>query len=237
MSAGDVLIESVEDLDCRVEDYAWDFTNARAHEIDLHWRKSILARPQMFNGRVLLMHQADVVNEGGKRILRSKHFETDFAAFMAWRDFGFPDASVRNCFAMAALRGADGGFVLAEMGPHTSNAGEIYFPAGTPDPDDVRDGGLDFAASVARELREETGLTADEVTFDPGWTLAHAGSRLGCLKLVRVDRPADAIARVIDERIARQAQPELARIHVVKDRADIVEAMPPFIAAYLNHML
>jgi hypothetical protein len=35
---------------------------------------------------------------------------------------------------MAALRGADGAFLLGEMAPHTTNGGQIYFLAGTPDP-------------------------------------------------------------------------------------------------------
>jgi hypothetical protein len=45
---------------------------------------------------------------------------------------------------MAALRGADGAFLLGEMAPHTTNGGQIYFLAGTPDPSDVFDGKVDL---------------------------------------------------------------------------------------------
>ena len=64
----------------------------------------------------------------------ASYFETDFAAFLAWRDWGFPDESVFNGFGMGALRCTDGAYVLGEMGAHTANAGRIYFPSGTPDP-------------------------------------------------------------------------------------------------------
>ena len=56
----------------------------------------------------------------------ASYFETDFASFLAWRDWGFPDAGVFNGFGVGALRAADGAFVLGEMAHHTSNAGRNY---------------------------------------------------------------------------------------------------------------
>jgi hypothetical protein len=58
---------------------------------------------------------------------------TDYADFVAWRAIGDSDEPVVNCFAMAALRSADGAFLLGEMAPHTMNGGQIYFPSGITD--------------------------------------------------------------------------------------------------------
>ena len=89
---------------------------------------------------------------------RADYFEADFASFLAWRDWGFPDKGVFNGFGMGALRGSDGAFVLGEMAANTANAGRIYFPSGMSDPCDVRDGAFDIAGSIMREVEEETGL-------------------------------------------------------------------------------
>ena len=85
-------------------------------------------------------------------MLRGSVLETDFASFVAWRDWGFPEAGVLNCFAMGALQASDGAFLLGVMGPHTVNAGRIYFPAGMPDLDDIVGGRLDLVAQPAREI-------------------------------------------------------------------------------------
>lgn len=191
----------------------------------------------MFNGPVLMQHACEIVEEQGVTIMRAQWFETSYAAFTAWIDFGFPDPRVRNGFSMAALRAKDG-FVLAEMGAHTANAGRIYFPAGTPDPGDVAQGQVDLAASALRELTEETGLTPDELTIDPDWLVVDAGPYNACMKLMRSPLPAIELAADIERRIARQGDPELARMHVVRSASELVpQRMHGFILAFLEEML
>jgi len=97
-------------------------------------------------------------SSSGERFTAS-YFETDFASFLAWRDWEFPDREVFNGFGMARCAAADGAFVMGEMGGHTANAGRIYFPAGTPDLDDIKGDTVDIAGSVVREVGEETGLS------------------------------------------------------------------------------
>ncbi len=238
MSETPVKMHAIDAIEASVAPFAWRFAQERRTDIETHWRNLTALKPALFDGRVLLLSRAEFIHDKGRRLLRSAHFETDFSAFLAWRDFGFPDETVQNCFAMAALRGNDGGFILGQMGAHTANAGQIYFPAGTPDRNDIVDGRLDLAGSVARELEEETGLKAHEAAFADDWFVLDAGPRLGCMKLVTVDAPADEVARDLNARIASQKDAELTGVCVIRNAREIdPERMPAFVVAYLDAML
>ena len=148
----------VGELDLRFEPTRWTFAERQATSIATHWARLTKAKPSLFNGRVLLLGQREFeTGADGVRRLKGVFFETDYADFVAWSDFGHPTEPVDNCFSMAAVRSDDGAFLLGEMAHHTFNAGQIYFPAGTPDPSDVFDGKVDLEASARRELLEETG--------------------------------------------------------------------------------
>jgi hypothetical protein len=125
---------AIDRLELGIAPHRWPFAEARRAEIDAHFAVRRRAVPDLWNGRVLLMN--DVAVAGG--VVRGTFFETGFADFIAWRDWGFPDRSVVNCFAMAALRASDGAYLLGVMSTFTANPGRIYFPAGTPDPSDIR---------------------------------------------------------------------------------------------------
>jgi 8-oxo-dGTP pyrophosphatase MutT (NUDIX family) len=227
-------IETVDAIDIHVEPYDWPFAHERARDIDAHWQELRAARPHLFDGRVFLFRDLQIKDAR----LTGVCFEVDFKAFIAARDFGHPDKAVFNCFAQGALRAPDGAFLLGEMSAHTANAGRIYFPAGTPDPSDAAGGRLDLDASVMRELTEETGLGADDIAPEPGWSVIFDRQMIACLKPMRVKlERATALTRVADH-IASEKHSELARIHVAASRDDIVaERMPLFIQAYLMREL
>jgi 8-oxo-dGTP pyrophosphatase MutT (NUDIX family) len=210
----------------------WPFAQERRAEIDAHFARLMRERPRAFNGRVLMLREF-ALDDG---LLRGAYFETDFASFIAWRDWGWPDASVRNCFGQAALRAADGAFVLGVMSSHTLNAGRIYFPSGTPDLDDVVGENVDLDGSVLRELTEETGLTAADVSLDPGWHAVLAGPRLAMLKPVRSPLRAEELRARILAHMAAEAHPELADVRIARGPADLDEMMPEFIHDYLLEM-
>jgi 8-oxo-dGTP pyrophosphatase MutT (NUDIX family) len=136
---------------------------------------------------------------------------------------------------MAALRGSDGAFLLGEMARHTFNAGQIYFPAGTPDPADIFDGKVDLEASARRELLEETGVSADEASIAPGWTLVFTPRRIACMKLMTLAAPAAEAKAKIEAHLARDLHAEFSRMHIVRGPCDIDGArVPIFVAAYLR---
>lgn len=225
------MILPLRGLDLRYEPQPWAFATARGPEIMTHWARLTEANPQLWNGQVLVQHRWRV--EDG--IYRAGYMPVDYASFLAWRDFGWPDPPVRNGFGMAALRTSDGAFVLGEMAEHTANAGKIYFAGGTPDMSDVTaDHRVDLAGSLVRELREETGLCADEVVFEDRWTAAIDGTRVAFLKPARLAMPAEAARAMIRARLPGLAEPELADIVIVRGPEDIDPArMPGFAAEYM----
>ncbi len=123
-------IVPLERIDFRFAPRPWPFAEARRKEIADHFREAQAAQPALWNGRVLLLHDHAIADG----MMTGSYFETDFASFLAWRDWGFIDTSVSNAFPQAALKAADGAFLLGVMAAHTANPGHIYFPSGTPDP-------------------------------------------------------------------------------------------------------
>jgi hypothetical protein len=226
-------IHRVATLDLKVRPSPWPFADNRREEIDAHFAERRREKPEIWNGRVLIGRNA--VHTEGR--LAADFFETDFASFLAWRDWGFPDRGVFNGFGMGALKSSDGAFVLGEMGTHTANAGRIYFPAGTPDPDDIKDGSVDIAGSITREIAEETGLKETDYTTDTHWTCVFSGASIAMIRVLRVDMPGEALQARIEANLARERQPELRAVHLARRRADIVPAMPRFVTAFLQARL
>ena len=186
-----IAIHRVTTLDLDVQPWSWPFAMQRRAEISAHFAGKQREKPQIWNGRVLLARNPVFTGSG----FRAGYFETDFASFLAWRDWGFPDRDIFNGFGMGALRCADGAFVLGEMGQHTANAGRIYFPSGTPDLDDISDGTVDMAGSVAREVAEETGLTAADYRADAHWDCVVSGASVAMIRILNVDTLGRSAAR------------------------------------------
>uniref|UniRef100_Q07PI7 NUDIX hydrolase n=1 Tax=Rhodopseudomonas palustris (strain BisA53) TaxID=316055 RepID=Q07PI7_RHOP5 len=225
----DIAIHRVDRLELPCRPFRWAFAEQRRDEIAAYFAEKQAEKPALWNGRILLGRNASFADG----CFRAEYFEAGFADFLAWRDWGFPDPTVFNGFGMGALRSNDGAFVLGEMGAHTANAGRLYFPAGTPDLDDLRDGALDIAGSVQRELLEETGIDQGDCRAAPQWDCIVAGGLIAVIRLLDIDLPGEALRQRIEANLARQAQPELSGVCLVRSAGDFTAAMPDFVVAYI----
>lgn len=232
-TSGDRRIAPVLSMSVTLEAGGWPEAEAHREEITAHFARRQAANPHLWNGDILLLRDHRLA--GGR--LEGRARRTDFASFLWWRDRGWPDLGMVNVFALAALEGSDGAFLMGVMGAHTSAPGRIYFPGGTPDPSDLAaDGRLDFDASVWRELREETGLLAADVARDAGFIAVPDGPRLALLRRLVLREDAAAAAGRIRAFLAREAAPELSDVAVVRNVRDISSQMAPFVVAYMRHL-
>ncbi len=210
----------------------WPFAEARRDEIAHYFDALRATKPALWNGRILLLH--DHVIEGD--VFRGAYLETDYASFVAWRDWGFPDAMVRHCFALGALRASDGGFLLGVMNSHTLNAGKVYCPAGMPEPSDIVGGAVDLAGNVRREMAEETGLDRDAYEAEDGWYCVLGKPHIAHFKLLHARERAGALRARILSHLAREAAPELADVRIVRGPVDLDPMMPAAVIAFLTHV-
>lgn len=209
-------------LDLRLGSEAWAFASGHRLRIANHWQELVARRPQLWNGEVLICLEAAI--HGG--VLAGRFAKTDYASFMAWRDWGTPDATACNMFGTPVVLTADRAIIFAEMAGQTMNGGMVYPPSGSLEPRDIRpDGTVDVLGSIATELREETGLDAAEAK--PGRLFAiRDGHRLAVVQAIAFERT----AAQIESGFARHHDPnaELARLVVIRSAGDVDPRMPAF---------
>jgi len=218
-------------IEIAVEPWSWEFARAHREEIDRHFARLQQERSALWNGRVLLLNRY-VIRDG---VLHGTCFETDYASFIAWREWGFPDRNVSNFFAAAAPRSADGAYLVGEMAPYTAGAGQLYFPSGTPEPRDIlASGSIDLRANLHRELLEETGIEIGELDAKPGWTVALDGAFVALMKKLTARQNAEDFRARILQYLAGDAQPELSDVRIVRGWADLDPRMPGFVVTFLE---
>ncbi|WP_234053257.1 MULTISPECIES: NUDIX hydrolase [unclassified Xanthobacter] len=228
----DRRIAPVLSLSLTLEAGGWPEADARRDEIAAHFAARQAANPHLWNGDILLLRS----HRFGQGHLEGRVRQTDFASFLWWRDQGWPDLGMVNIFALAALEGADGGFLMGVMGAQTSSAGRIYFPGGTPDLSDLTaDGHLDLEASLWRELQEETGLCRADMGHDGGFIAVFDGPRLALLRRLVLPQGAQDAAGRIRAFLADDPMPELSDMAIVRNVKDISPQMAPFAVAYMRH--
>ncbi len=224
-------VVNLDHVEVTVEPWSWPFASARRAEIDAHFDELKRRYTALWNGRVL-MFRSYAVDNG---TLTATAFEADYASLCAWRDWEFPDTTVLHFFAPAAIYASDRAYVLGEMAPYTAGAGEITLPCGTPEPEDISGRSVDLIRHIRREITEETGLIADELASEHGWSFVRDRNYIVLVKRFFSFQTADELSARINSNLETQTQPEFSAIWIVRGRADFHARMAKFTLAFLDH--
>ena len=228
-----IRVEPIERFRLDVADASWEFSNKYRDKIHLHWQAILVERPRLWNGEVLLCIAADIADgEFSATLVRS-----DYASFIAWRDWGRPDTSVRNCFGVPAVFSSDGALLIGVMNGWTLNAGKAYPPSGTLEPRDIRgDGSIDVRGSMRTELQEETGL--DLNLARPGAIVAiFEGHRLAIVQRYDFELTFDEMQRHFRLHQALEPNPELATIEAVWSSSQVDSRMPDYAQEIIRYFI
>lgn len=210
----------IEGCVCRVDGFKWHYVEDRRLAIDLHWAQATAANPAYFDGIVLLTSacRLDPVNAPPSRIELTL-FETRFRNFLYWRHHGFAGEGVVDAFGVAIVRARDGAILLVRQRPGNVNEGPYNLPSGFIDRSDVdEDGRVDLAANISREVEEEIGLGAGELTRRPGYIVTRVGVHLAVGVEYRSDLASDDLAALVRAFLSADENPEIAEIIFVHKR-------------------
>lgn len=223
----------ITSLDLHLHSGSWAFAEAERPRIVEHWRKLADDNPRIWNGDVLICAQAGIVGT----TLSGHLLKTDYASFVAWRDWGWPDKSVSNLFGSAIVFSSDGALLYGRMAGHTLNPGKIYPPGGSLEMKDVTtDGRVDVMGSLMRELEEETGLKAGDA--ERGELLAvFDGPRLSVAQVFRFSRSVQALAEEVRHYLRNGHEDELSDVEIISAASDVDSGMPPYAVALARYLV
>jgi hypothetical protein len=210
MWAHDVTrVFAVSSVDLRVIEGTWAFADRHIRDIEAHWARRQRETPGFFNGSVVIMTAYAVSGDG--RRLSAKFIRTDFRSFLYWRETGWRDGSVMDGFGSALILSADGRVLLGRQSEGNLNSGLCYPPSGFIDACDIgADGSIDIDSSVAREVGEETGLSAPLLSREDGYVVTIAGPTLSIAIPLRSPLAGDALLRAANHYISEEGS-ELAQ--------------------------
>ncbi|ANM05012.1 NUDIX hydrolase domain-containing protein [Rhizobium phaseoli] len=192
-------------VDLRVLPGAHPFVIAEEAAIRENWAKETAANPALFDGRLVFQQRLSFSEER----IAGEGYVTPFSAFMWWRRQPQRQGGL-HIFAYPVLESSDGALVAIRMGAHTANPGQVYFAAGSLEPEDIVDGRCDIEANMRREVHEETGLDLADAVAGEGLFASHARRTVTLLRLFRFDMTADEMVKQIEAHMLVAEDKEIA---------------------------
>ena len=216
------VILPVDRIDVRLDKDQHPFERDHAQAINENWQREIERNPALFDGTVVLLSKLSYAD----RVLSGTCHPVRFATFMHWRNNrATPGAA--HAFAHAMLVAGDGALVAIRMGSHTVSAGRVYFAAGSFEPSDFFDGVVDVDYNMIREVREETGLDLERAARGQLCHVLSTQRGTVIFRRYRMAESAEAIAALIEEHVANEAEPEISGPVIIRSVDDLPEGLMP----------
>jgi 8-oxo-dGTP pyrophosphatase MutT (NUDIX family) len=192
-------------LDLRVLPGDHPFYVAEQDAIAENWARETAANPALFDGRMVFQKRLSLSDKG----IAGESHVIPFSTFMWWRRQPKRLGGI-HLFAYPVLETSDGALVAICMGPHTANPGQVYFAAGSLEPEDVSDGCCDIESNMRREVLEETGLDLLDARAGDRYFASHNRRTVTVLRLFKFDLSADEMIAKIHAHMLVAEDKEIA---------------------------
>jgi 8-oxo-dGTP pyrophosphatase MutT (NUDIX family) len=216
------IVLPVDTVDVRLDPAPHPFESANLRAIEENWLHEVTINPHLFDGTVALL--SELSYRDGR--LAGRCHIVRYATFMYWRrNRQTPGAG--HAFAHAMLVSSDNALVAIRMGPHTVNAGRVYFAAGSFELEDFRDGVVDVDSNMVREVKEETGIDLAEALPDRRYHILSSRNGTVIFRRYRVALTANAMITRINDFVAGEDEPEIAAPVVIHSENDLPDDLAP----------
>ncbi len=216
------MVLRLDSTDLRIDDGRLAFQAAHRDAITAHWARASAEKPRLWNGPQFLF--AEVACEDG--VLRARGHRTDFATFLYWRA-NQAGSGVVHITGTSLPVTADGALLAVRMAGHTANAGQLYFPSGSLDLNDVAaDGRVDVTGNIRRELEEETGLAPPIEAFDADYRAVRTDTVWFLARRCRLSLTFDECERRVRAHQAKTGDDEIAGTVAIRTRSE-ADALKP----------
>ena len=216
-------------VDVRIIDGPLDYAVKHREAIAENWRQDIQKQPTLFNGELYLAPEARF-NNG---VLEAGFIRDAYATLMYWRKDSEP---VRpwHIFGIGVIVSSDNVLIAARMAGSTAGASRIYFPAGSIDDHDVKQGRVDYDYNMQREVKEETGLDLRDARVEEGYALVTGNRSIALFKRHYFAKTAAELIIAIRETLSQQAEPELDDVIAISAAGVMGEATPTYVRAFAD---
>jgi 8-oxo-dGTP pyrophosphatase MutT (NUDIX family) len=222
------VILPVDEIDVVLDPSQHPFERGKEEVIAENWRHEIAAKPALFDGTVVLLSEFGY--DRGR--LFGRCHAVGYSTFLYWRKDRVGTAA--HAFAHPMLVTSDDALIAIRMGPHTVNAGHVYFAAGSFEPEDFPDGRVDAHGNMAREVLEETGLDISDVRRGERHYALATEKGTVIFRRYFLDGTADEIAIRIRDFVAGESEPEIEEPVVIRNARDLPEGLMPHMPAMID---